>query len=71
MSRVGEQLLEDAKKNAAADKDSVVDKDLLSLLVKANIAAGAGGQKLTDVDVLARECAQQQAIALEVILIRI
>ncbi|KAF7972061.1 hypothetical protein HWV62_19211 [Athelia sp. TMB] len=54
MSRVGGQLLEDAKKNAAADKDSVVDKDLLSLLVKANMAAGAGGQKLTDVDVLAQ-----------------
>ena len=55
---MGGQLLEDAKKNAAADKDSIVDKDLLSLLVKANMAAGTGGQKLTDVDVLARECVQ-------------
>lgn len=58
MASVGAKLLEDAKANAAADKDNTqVDKDLLTLLVKANMAVqGGGGQKLSDVDVLAREC---------------
>ncbi|KAF7976482.1 hypothetical protein HWV62_6757 [Athelia sp. TMB] len=55
LARVGGKLLEDAKKNAVADKEHIVDKDILSLLVKANMAEGAGGQKLTDADVLARE----------------
>ncbi|KZP27709.1 cytochrome P450 [Athelia psychrophila] len=56
MASVGAKLLEDAKVNAAADKDNTqVDRDLLTLLVKANMAVqGGGGQKLSDVDVLAQ-----------------
>ncbi|KZP28246.1 cytochrome P450 [Athelia psychrophila] len=54
MASVGAKLLTDAKVNAAADKDNTqVDKDLLTLLVKANMAV-SGGQKLSDVDVLAQ-----------------
>ncbi|KZP09385.1 cytochrome P450 [Athelia psychrophila] len=56
MASVGAKLLADAKINAAADKDNTqVDKDLLTLLVKANMAVqGGGGQRLSDVDVLAQ-----------------
>lgn len=55
MSSVGTRLLEDAKINAAADKETtLVDRDLLSLLVKANMDV-QGSQKLNDMDVLARE----------------
>ncbi|KZP09395.1 cytochrome P450 [Athelia psychrophila] len=56
MASVGAKLLADAKVNTAAEKDNTqVDKGLLTLLVKANMAVqGGGGQRLSDVDVLAQ-----------------
>jgi cytochrome P450 len=57
MNRIGEQLLANAKASmAASEKDGEVSgggRDLLSLLVKSNMAAE--GPRLSDAEVLARE----------------
>lgn len=63
MARIGKELLSDAKVAARANvtergaikKDSLHGRDLLSLLVKANMATDIPeSQRLSDEDVLAR-----------------
>lgn len=62
MRRIGRQRIADKKASIAAelhDKDSVSrgssrNRDLLTLLIKANMAPE--GSRLSDEDVLAREC---------------
>jgi hypothetical protein len=58
MKRIGTQLVEEKKaavRAAAADSESKapLERDLLSILVRANMAAGAG-QRMNDDDVLAQ-----------------
>lgn len=56
MHRIGRELLNDSKAMAAsAEKDTTSHRDLLSLLVRANIAVDLpDNQRLSDADVLAR-----------------
>lgn len=65
MNRIGRQLLSDAKaavmssygveKGGAIEKSSLQGRDLLSLLVRANMATDIPeSQRITDEDVLAR-----------------
>lgn len=59
MFRIGAQLLNDSKQTAAKnekDKKSWEGRDILSLLVRANMMPGiADSQRLSDEEVLARE----------------
>jgi hypothetical protein len=54
MDRIGKDLLRDAKANIAQNGAS---KDLLSILVRANVESQSekGGQTMTDDEVLARK----------------
>jgi len=56
MHRIGRDLLNDSKAAAAsAEKETTGHRDLLSLLVRANIAVDLpDNQRLSDADVLAR-----------------
>jgi hypothetical protein len=64
MDRIGSILLANAKanvsatsKSSAVEKSDIVGRDLLSLLVKANMATDLKEeQKMSDEDVLARAC---------------
>ena len=62
MARIGRQLLSGSKAAAAAsenagEKNNVRGRDLLSLLVRANIATDiSDSQRMSDEDVLARTC---------------
>jgi hypothetical protein len=64
MNRIGSELLANAKANISAssnsnvvEKSDIVSRDLLSLLVKANMATDLKEeQKMSDHDVLARVC---------------
>lgn len=63
MARIGKQLLRDAKAQAQVTRDDGGDdldlggRDVLTLLVKANTAKDLHeSQRLSDEDVLAREC---------------
>jgi hypothetical protein len=64
MNRVGSKLLANAKatiyatsKSNAVEKSDIEGRDLLSLLVKANMATDLKEeQKMSDEDVLARAC---------------
>ncbi|KAJ7745985.1 cytochrome P450 [Mycena metata] len=58
MRRIGLQLLQDSRQNivAGSSADSVTSRDLLSLLVRANMAKDISeGQRLSEEDVLARK----------------
>jgi hypothetical protein len=57
MRRIGQQLLQDSRQNIAEGKsaDSTALRDLLSLLVRANMAKDISDtQRLSEEDVLAR-----------------
>ena len=58
MLKIGQELLEESKKNTlSGDKTSGSGRDLLSLLVKANATPDLQrSQRLEDQDVVAREC---------------
>jgi hypothetical protein len=64
INHVGAELLMNAKatisttsKSSAVEKSDIVGRDLLSLLVKANMATDLKEeQKMSDEDVLARAC---------------
>lgn len=71
MTQIGEELLTNAKAAALAsatekgeiEKNSLHGRDLLSLLVKANMATDIPeSQKLSDKDVIARTCRQLHTI---------
>lgn len=59
MNRIGRELLNDSKESVTnGEEDTTRHRDLLSLLVRANIAADLpDNQRLSDADVLARTSA--------------
>jgi hypothetical protein len=63
MDRLGLQLVKEKKtalqtdSNVGVEKKSIQSRDLLSLLIKANVASDVpDNQRLSDEEVLAREC---------------
>lgn len=74
MARIGKELLSDAKAAALAnatekgeiDKNSLRGRDLLSLLVKANMATDIPeSQRLSDEDVLARAFSRVRGLSVK------
>jgi hypothetical protein len=53
MFQIGHQLLQDSKAQAASTDEKRSGRDLLSLLVQANLAADSS-QRMSDQDVIAR-----------------
>lgn len=55
MARIGNQLLRESKAQAAATGEKQSNRDLLSLLVRANMSSDIPeSQRMSDRDVLAR-----------------
>lgn len=55
MARIGNQLLRESKAQAAATGEKQSNRDLLSLLVRANMSSDIPeSQRMSDKDVLAR-----------------
>lgn len=58
MRRIGQRLLQDSRRKIAegSSADSIASRDLLSLLVRANMAKDVSeAQRLSEEDVLARK----------------
>lgn len=67
MRRIGLRLLQDSRRKIVegSSADSVASRDLLSLLVRANMAKDISeAQRLSEEDVLARKCFAKYSILL-------